>query len=67
MSDVLEKKCYRIAEFCSAYGIGRTRTYEEIKKGRLKIIKFGNMTLISQEAAQAWLRSVESDAQKQTA
>lgn len=38
---------YDIPSFCSAYSIGRTRTYQEIKEGRLRIIKIGKQTLIS--------------------
>lgn len=51
----LEKRNYRVPEFIIAYGIGRTIFYREVKEGRLKIIKVGNITLVSKEDAEAWL------------
>ena len=32
--DQIEKRAYRINEFCSAYGLGRTKVYELIKSGK---------------------------------
>lgn len=57
----LEKQAYRISQFCFAYGISRSQAYEEIARKRLKIIKSGRMTLISREAAQAWLQLCQSE------
>lgn len=59
---MIEKQSYRIAEFCLAHGVGRSKVYEEIAAKRLKIIKFGRMTLISKEAAHEWLRLYEEGA-----
>lgn len=56
-----QKQAYRIAEFCTAYGIGRSRAYQEIRQGRLKIFKVGKATLISAESADAWRRLCESE------
>ena len=44
-----------ITEFCRLYGIGRTNAYQEISVGRLRAIKAGRRTLITVEAAEAWL------------
>ncbi len=49
------KPAYRIAEFCAAFGIGRSKAYEEIKEGRLKPLKVGKRTLITAAHALAWL------------
>lgn len=50
----VEKRNYRINEFAQRHGIGRTKTYQEIKAGKLKSFKVGKITLISKEAAEAW-------------
>ncbi|MDR7034527.1 helix-turn-helix domain-containing protein [Mesorhizobium sp. BE184] len=53
-----EKMAYRVEEFCDAFGVGRTKVFEEIKDGRLKIRKAGRMTLIRAEDAKAWLNAL---------
>jgi excisionase family DNA binding protein len=59
MTDVpagtIQKPAYRIAEFCEAFGVGKTKVFDEIKEGRLKVRKAGRMTLIRAEDAKAWL------------
>jgi excisionase family DNA binding protein len=59
MTDVpagdIKKPAYRIAEFCEAFGVGKTKVFDEIKEGRLKVRKAGRMTLIRAEDAKAWL------------
>ena len=37
----VRKLAFSIPEFCAAVGIGRSRAYEEIKAGRLRILKCG--------------------------
>lgn len=37
--NTIEKKTYSINEFCQLFSIGRTKTYQEIKEGKLPIIK----------------------------
>ena len=54
----VEKPAYRIAEFCQAFGVGKTKVFDEIKEGRLKVRKAGRMTLIRAEDAKAWLDSL---------
>ena len=49
------KIAYSIIEFCELVGIGRSRAYEEIKAGRLPILKCGRRTLIAKEAVNEWL------------
>lgn len=56
----IEKRNLRINEFLVAYNIGRGRFYAEVASGRLKVFKCGRTTLISREAAEAWLSAVKS-------
>jgi excisionase family DNA binding protein len=44
-----------IAEFCEQYGPGRTKTYEELKSGRLRARKIGKRTIITEDDAEDWL------------
>jgi len=48
---------FSVAEFCHIYGIGKTKTYEEVKSGRLRVVKIGRRTLVSVMDAQAWFEA----------
>lgn len=52
------KPAYTVDEFMTAFGIRRTKTYEEINAGRLKARRAGGRTLIAREDAEAWLASL---------
>ena len=54
----IRRRAMSLAEFCELYGPSRTRTYEEIKRGRLRAIKCGKRTLVTEDDAEAWLRSL---------
>lgn len=41
----LVKHAYRVDEACYVIGIGRTKFYEEAKKGRIKLAKIGARTI----------------------
>ena len=47
-----------ITRFSEDYAIGRTKAYEELKAGRLRGLKIGKRTVISQDDAEAWLRQL---------
>ena len=47
-----------IREFCDRYGPGRTKTYEELRSGRLRGRKIGKRTIIAEDDAEDWLRSL---------
>lgn len=49
---------YTIKEFCAAYGIGMTKTYEQIKSGKLKARKVGKRTIILSADAAKWAASL---------
>ncbi len=50
---------FDIPKFCEAHDIGRSTVYEEIRTGRLQIMKVGKLTRISIEAAAKWRRQRE--------
>lgn len=51
----MQKRAFSISEFCSRYGIGRTKAYEEIASGHLRAVKVGRRTLITESDAESWL------------
>jgi excisionase family DNA binding protein len=51
-------RAFSIPEFCRRYGIGRTNAYQEITAGRLRALKVGRRTLITHDAAEAWLAAL---------
>ncbi len=52
---LFEKRAYRIDEFCAAYGLGRTKVYELIKRGALRTVLVGGRRLVPVEAGEALL------------
>jgi len=54
------KRFISIRDFCSAYGCGRTRTYDLIAAGKLQAVKNGPRTMIDVESAEAWAASLPS-------
>jgi excisionase family DNA binding protein len=50
------QRAMSIAEFCERYGPGRTKAYEELKSGRLRGLKIGKRTVITEDDAEEWLR-----------
>lgn len=51
-------RAFSVIEFCRRYSIGRTNAYQEIAAGRLRAVKVGRRTLITVDAAEAWLASL---------
>ena len=58
MTMEIEKRVFSINEFCSRYGVGRTTAYEEIKAGRLQVVKAGKRTLVPADAAKFWIKNL---------
>ena len=52
------RRAFSVTEFCRGYGIGRTNAYQEIATGRLRAVKVGRRTLITHDAAEAWLAAL---------
>lgn len=55
-----ERQAYDVPTFCQLFSIGKTRTYQEIKEGRLKIVKVGKRTLIPAQSATEWLANLNT-------
>jgi excisionase family DNA binding protein len=54
------RRAFTIEEFCKSYGISRALYYKLLKSGHgPRIAKIGSKTLISDEAADEWLRERE--------
>jgi hypothetical protein len=49
---------YPLPDFLKLAGIGRTKAYEEINAGRLKVRKNGNRTIVLAADARAWLEAL---------
>jgi len=45
---------YTISNFLSTYAISRTKTYEQIKRGKLRLTKIDRASRISKADAEAW-------------
>ena len=56
-----EKRAFRIGEFCAIYRIGRTKTYDLIKSGKLRSVLIGGIRLVPRDAAEALLAQSEVD------
>ncbi len=49
---------YPLPDFCRNHGVSRSTAYREINAGRLEARKRGSRTIITAEAAKAWLDSL---------
>ena len=49
------KLALTVNDFCAACSIGRSTFYEEVKAGRIRVLKAGKRTLIATAEAQRWL------------
>jgi len=52
------RRVLTIAEFLHCYRIGRTRFYEEVAAGRIRLRKLGKKSLVSLDDAEKWLASL---------
>jgi excisionase family DNA binding protein len=50
------QRAMSIAEFCERYGPSRSTTYDLIKRGRLRALKLGKRTIITEDDAENFLR-----------
>lgn len=49
------KMAFSIAEVCATTSLGKTKVFEEIKFGRLKVVRVGGRTLVLAADLSAWL------------
>ena len=59
-----EHVLFSIPRILDIADISRTRLYEEINTGRLRIVKIGRRTLVTRTALDAWLKQLEADTQQ---
>ncbi|GJL94396.1 MAG: hypothetical protein DHS20C05_08010 [Hyphococcus sp.] len=59
MNTDVEIEAYDIKSFCKAFNVSRSFVYEEIKEGRLRVVKVGRRTLIPRPYALEWLHRNE--------
>ena len=57
----MTKRAYQVEEFCQAYGIGKSKMYEEISDGRLHALRVGRRLLIAADDAERWLRNLPTE------
>ena len=50
------QRAMSVSEFAQRYGIGRSKAYAEIAARRLRALKVGKRTLITEDDAEIWLR-----------
>jgi excisionase family DNA binding protein len=55
-----QKVAYSIHEALKATGLGRTRLYQEIRSGRIQIVKVGRRTLIPSRSLEQWLTTLSA-------
>jgi excisionase family DNA binding protein len=51
----MDKITFSINELAKQTGLSRTKIYQEIAAGRIRIVKVGRRTLVPASAVQAWL------------
>jgi excisionase family DNA binding protein len=51
----VEKLLYRVVEACIVTGLGRTKLYDEIAKGRLRVVHFGKSVRIPADELRAYV------------
>jgi hypothetical protein len=49
------QRAMTVRGFCESVGIGRTRFYQEVKAGRLRVRKVGRRTIVTSDDAEDWL------------
>ncbi len=57
-----DRKAMTVNEFCGALRIGRSLFYEEVKRGRIKILKAGRKTLIPITECETYLVRLAEEA-----
>jgi excisionase family DNA binding protein len=61
------ERAYTIKEFSNSYKVGRTKTWQLIKEGRLKAVSVGSKKLIRADDAETWLSSLQDSGSQNAA
>lgn len=59
----IEKRAYSTADFCAAFGVGKTKLYELMAAGAINARKADGKTLIPHSEGERWLASLPSYAE----
>jgi len=51
---------WRVNEFCEAHGLGRTKFYEFVAAGKIKLIKCGKTSLVTDAEAVRFQAALEA-------
>ncbi|GAA3724053.1 excisionase family DNA binding protein [Spinactinospora alkalitolerans] len=57
-----EKRLYRIEEAAQLLGMGRTKTFAELKEGRLRSVRIGRVRLIPAEYIDEFVELLKREA-----
>ena len=57
----MEKQFFRIEEACVVVGLGRTKMYDEIAKGRVRAVKIGKAVRIPADELRAYVDRVKAE------
>lgn len=58
----IDRKAVTVNEFCDAVRIGRSLFYDEVKRGRINILKAGRKTLVPIAECEAYLMRLAEEA-----
>ncbi|MGE3231730.1 MAG: hypothetical protein AB7J30_20060, partial [Hyphomicrobium sp.] len=58
------RRSFSVDEFCARHGISRSLFYDEVRDGRLRIVKAGRRSLVTVEAEAEWLKRPETGGQE---
>lgn len=57
-----DRGAFTVDEFCGWARIGRSKFYQEIQEGRLRLRKIGRKSVVTVVDAEAWLASLPESA-----
>jgi excisionase family DNA binding protein len=55
LDKTLERRAYRVKDFCATHGVSRSSVYKLMKAGKLRTVLVGGRRLIPKDAADALL------------
>jgi excisionase family DNA binding protein len=58
---LVDKLLYRIEEACIATALGRTKVYDEIAAGRIRVVKIGKSVRIPADELRAYVERVKAE------
>lgn len=51
----MQKELFTVTEFLELFSISRTSFYEQVKQGKIRLLKLGKKSLIRRDDAEAWV------------